>query len=305
MTLDVIVVGAGPAGLSAALILGRCRRRVLVLDTNRYRNAASRVMHGFLSRDGIDPEQLRQIARDQLAPYDTVSIERAEATQARRLDRVFEVTLADGRQLRCRKILLATGVVDLIPQIEGLDEMYGLSVFHCPYCDGWESRDQPLAVYSRTSNGVGLAVELTVWSRDIVLCTDGVAKLTDKHRARLTHHGISWRAEKIARLEGKEGQLERLVFADGETLERRVMFFSAGQRQGAALARQLGCTFTRKGAVCTGEYEATSIPGVYVAGDASKLVQLAIVAAAEGAQAAFAINTSLIKEELRQAGDGQ
>lgn len=298
MSLDVIIVGAGPAGLSAALILGRCRRRVLVLDTNRFRNAASRAMHGFLSRDGINPEQLRRIARAQLAQYDTVSLERAEATQARRSARGFEVRLADGRRLRCRKILLATGVVDLVPEVEGLEGMYGRSVFHCPYCDGWESRDQPIAVYSRTSNGVGLAVELTVWSRDIVLCTDGSVRLSDRHRARLTQHRIPWRREKIARLEGKKGQLERIVFADGQTLNRRVMFFSSGQRQGSDLASQLGCSFTRKGAVCTGEYEATTIPGVYVAGDASKLVQLAIVAAAEGAQAAFAINTSLIKEDL-------
>ena len=299
MSLDVIIVGAGPAGLSAALILGRCRRRVLVLDTDRPRNAAARAMHGFLSRDGINPQQLRQIAREQLAPYDSVALEQVEVVQARRIRDGFEVRLADGRRCRCRKLLLATGVVDYIPQVEGLAPFYGHSVFHCPYCDGWECRDQPLAVYSRTSNGVGLAVELTVWSNDIVLCTDGSARLSEKHRARLAHHRIPWRREKIARLEGKKGQLERIVFADGQTLDRRVLFFSCGQRQGSDLARQLGCTFTRKGAVCTGEYETTTIPGVYVAGDASRLVQLAIVAAAEGAQAAFAINTSLIKEEMR------
>ena len=299
MTLDVIIVGAGPAGLSAALILGRCRRRVLMVDTGRPRNASSRAMHGFLSRDGIDPRQLREIARAQLEPYDTVAFEQAEATKARRVRGGFEVRMADGRRLRCRKLLLATGVVDYVPDVDGLAPLYGRSVFHCPYCDGWESRDQPLAVYSRTANGVGLAVELTVWSRDIVLCTDGSARLSDRHRARLKFHRIPWRPEKIARLEGKDGQLERVVFTDGKTLDRRALFFSTPQRQGSDLATQLGCGFTRKGAVSTGEYEATSIPGLYVAGDASRLVQLAIVAAAEGAQAAFAINTSLIKEDLK------
>jgi thioredoxin reductase len=286
MSLDVIIVGAGPAGLSAALILGRCRRRVLVVDTDRPRNAASRAMHGFLSRDGINPQQLRQIARAQLEPYDSVTVEHAEATQARRVGGGFDVRFADGRRVRCRKLLLATGVVDYIPQIDGLAPLYGRSVFHCPYCDGWESRDQPIAVYSRSANGVGLAVELTVWSRDIVLCTNGSTRLTEKHRARLAFHRIPWRPEKIARLEGRKGQLERIVF-------------STPQRQGSDLAAQLGCAFTRKGAVSTGEYEATNIPGLYVAGDASRLVQLAIVAAAEGAKAAFAINTSLIKEDLK------
>jgi thioredoxin reductase len=294
---DVIIVGAGPAGLSAALILGRCRRTVLVLDTDRPRNAASHVMHGFLSRDGIDPAKFRRIARQQLTQYRSVKFARKEATAACKVEGGFEVTVADGKRLRCRKVLLATGVVDELPPVDGIDAFYGRSVFHCPYCDGWESRDQPLAVYSRTANGAGLALELTVWSQDIVLCTDG-ARLDAKHVARLARHNIPWRREPIARLEGTSGRLRRIVFDNGESLARRVMFFSMGQRQSSDLAHQLGCGFTRKGAVRTGEYEVTDIHGVYVAGDASKLVQLAIVAAAEGAQAAFAINKALIREEL-------
>ncbi|HUE86140.1 MAG TPA: NAD(P)/FAD-dependent oxidoreductase [Vicinamibacterales bacterium] len=297
MDYDVIIVGAGPAGLSAALILGRCRRKVLVLDTDRPRNAASHAVHGFLSRDGIHPQELRRLGRQQLRRYDSVKLARKEATQACAVRGGFEVTVADGKRLRCRKVLLATGVVDELPPLEGLAELYGRSVFHCPYCDGWESRDQPMAVYSRTANGVGLAIELTAWSKDIVLCTDG-ARIDPKHGERLERHTIPWRRDPIARLEGSRGRLRRIVFANGESLARRVMFFSVGQRQASHLAGQLGCGFTQRGAVRTGEYEVTDIPGVYVAGDASKLVQLAIVAAAEGAQAAFAINTALIKEDL-------
>jgi thioredoxin reductase len=294
---DVIIVGAGPAGLSAALILGRCRRRVLVLDTGRPRNAASHAMHGFLSRDGIHPEQFRRVAREQLTQYRSVKFARKEATAACQVDDGFEVTVADGKRLRCRKLLLATGVVDELPPVEGVEAFYGRSVFHCPYCDGWESRDQPLAVYSRTANGAGLALELTVWSKDIVLCTDG-ARLEPKHVARLERHNIPWRRDPIARLEGSRGRIRRIVFRNGDSLARKVMFFSMGQRQSSSLAHQLGCGFTHKGSVRTGEYEVTDINGVYVAGDASKLVQLAIVAAAEGAQAAFAINKALITEDL-------
>lgn len=297
MDFDVIVVGAGPAGLSAALILGRCRRRVLVLDTDRPRNGVSRQLHGFLTRDGVEPTELRRIARGQLAQYDSVTLEQREATRARAVDRGFEVTLADGATLRCRKLLLATGVVDELPEVEGLRDLYGRSVFHCPYCDGWESRDQPIAVYSRSAKGIGLALELRVWSRDLAFCSDGVS-LAPKHVRRLQQHGIPWYRGRIARLDGTDGQLERIIFRDGQTLERRVLFFQSGQRQGSDLAAQLGCRFTSKGAVRTGEYEVTDIPGVYVAGDASRLVQLAIVAASEGAQAAFAINKSLTTEEL-------
>ena len=297
MDYDVIIVGAGPAGLSAALILGRCRRNVLVLDSGRPRNAASHAMHGFLSRDGIAPTEFLRIARQQLTQYRSVKFARKRATRACHVKGGFEVTTTDGQTRRCRKLLLATGVVDELPPVEGIDAYYGRSVFHCPYCDGWESRDQPLAVYARSVNGVGLAIELTMWSRDIVLCTDGV-RIDTKHVDRLERYQIPWRRDPIARLEGTRGRLRRIVFDNGESLARRVMFFSMGQRQSSDLALQLGCGFTHKGAVRTGEYEVTDIPGVYVAGDASKLVQLAIVAAAEGAQAAFAINKALIREEL-------
>jgi thioredoxin reductase len=297
--LDVVVIGAGPAGLSAALILGRCLRRVLVVDTDKPRNAASRALHGFLTRDGIAPHELRRVARQQLAPYETVRIDHAEARRARRVGRAFEVTLDDGRRLRCRKLLLATGVLDEVPDLEGVDALYGRSVFHCPYCDGWEFRHQPMAAHARGTHGLGLALELRAWTDDLVLCTDGPAGLTAQHRRRLADNDIALREQRITRLEGKRGQLTGIVFADGETLARRVLFFGAGQRQSCDLASKLGCAFTRKGAVRTGKYEATNIPGLYVAGDASRLVQLAIVAAAEGAQAAFAINTALLQEDLR------
>jgi thioredoxin reductase len=293
---DVIVVGAGPAGLSAALILGRCRRRVLLLDTNRPRNYASHALHGFITRDGTHPRRFRRIAREQLRRYPSVKLVMKEATAARCLRQGFEITLASGEKVRTRKLLLATGVVDELPQIEGLDSLYGRSVFHCPYCDGWEARDRRLVVYSPRANGVGLAIELKLWSADITLCTDGF-RLSAQHVARLRRHRIPWYPQRIARLDGRRGRLRQVVFADGETLARDVMFFSTPQRQASNLAAQLGCGFTPKGAVRTGEYETSDIPGVYVAGDASKLVQLAIVAASEGAQAAFAINTDLIKED--------
>src|SRR5687768_7612451 len=144
---DVLIVGGGPAGLSAALVLGRCRRRVLVCDAGRPRNAASHGLHGFLTRDGIKPSEFLEIARQQLRPYDTVELKQTEVTSARRLANGFELTLANGESVSARKLLLATGVVDELPALDGLPDFYGRSVFHCPYCDGWEVRDQPLAIY--------------------------------------------------------------------------------------------------------------------------------------------------------------
>ena len=294
---DVIIVGAGPAGLSAALMLGRSRRRVLVCDTGRPRNAASRAMHGFLTRDGMPPSEFLKTAREQLRPYDTVEMRDIEVVQAECRDGRFHVTLQDGVRLAARKLLIATGVSDNVPTIPGFRELYGLGVFHCPYCDGWEVRDQPLAVYGRGARGLGLSLELTGWSRDIVLCTDGPSELAADDIARLTRNGIILREDRVARLEGT-GAVERIVFDTGETLPRRAVFFTTGQTPHSQLARTLGCEINEKGTVRTGKYEATHLSGLYVAGDASRAVQWVVVAAAEGAEAAFAINTDLLKEDL-------
>lgn len=295
---DVIIVGGGPAGLSAALILGRCRRRVLVCDAGSPRNAASHGLHGFLTRDGVAPAELLRIGREQLRPYDSVEFREGEVTDAKRVDGRFDVTLSDGTSLHSRKLLLATGVVDRVPEIEGFAAFYGRSVFHCPYCDGWEVRDQPLAIYGRGEHGLGLALELTAWSDDLVLCTDGPTELSAEDLERLSRQGIKFIGERIARLEGTDGLLERILLANGEAIARRALFFSTGQHQRSPLAAKLGCEFTSKGSVWTGTYEATNIRGLYAAGDATRLMQLAIVAAAEGAEAAFAINTTLLEEDL-------
>ncbi len=302
MTVDVVIVGAGPAGLSAALMLGRCRRSVLLCDAGRPRNYASHALHGYLTRDGIPPSEFLAIGRRELERYPTVEFRQVEVTDARcREDAGFDVTLATGDRVSARKLLLATGVMDNLPAIEGFPDLYGRSVFHCPYCDGWEVRDAGVAVYGRGARGLGLSLELTQWTRDLVLCSDGPCELDPDDRARLETHGIAIREDAIARLEGTDGALEHVVFASGERLARRALFFTTGQSQRSDLSVRLGCELNEKGTVRTGKYESTHLPGLYVAGDASRAVQWVIVAAAEGAEAAFAINTDLTKEDLRSA----
>jgi len=214
-----------------------------------------------------------------------------------RPDARFHVTLADGSEHTARKLLIATGVVDNVPDISGFRELYGISVFHCPYCDGWEVRDRRLAIYGRGARGLGLSLELTGWSRDLVLCTDGPSEIDADGLARLAQNGIAVREERVARLEGTPA-LERVVFTAGEPLQCHALFFTTGQTQQSQLAVGLGCEFNEKGTVRTGIYESTHLRGLFVAGDASRAVQWVIVAAAEGAEAAFAINTDLLKEDL-------
>lgn len=297
---DVVIAGAGPAGLSAALVLGRCRRSVLVCDNGHPRNEASQAMHGYLTRDGMPPLEFLRLAREELAQYTTVEIRDVTVTDARcGANSRFETTLENGELVESRKLLIATGVRDNLPEVEGMRALYGRSVFHCPYCDAWEVRDRPLAVYGRGEKGYGLALELTAWSGDILLCTDGPCGIEPDRIDRLARNGISVRQEKILKLEATDGILERIVFVEGPPAERRALFFTTGQYQQSALAIRLGCDFNDAGTVRTGKYESTHLPGLYVAGDASRAVQWVVVAASEGAEAAFAINTDLIREDLR------
>ena len=279
-------------------MLGRCRRSVLVCDSGKPRNARSTGLHGYLTRDGIAPSELLRIGKEEVARYPSVEFHGDEVTDVRRTSVGFTVVCLGGREFEARKLLLATGVVDELPEVDGLPELYGRSVHHCPYCDGWEWRGHPLAVYGRGDTGSALALGLTVWSDDVVLCTDGPEGLSADEEDKLAAAGVGVREEPIARLEGRAGMLERVVFADGESLPRRALFFASGQHQKSHLAQKLGARFNEKGTVETGSCESTNVPGLFVAGDSSKEAQFVIVAAAEGAEAAMAINKALLKDDL-------
>ena len=298
---DVLIVGGGPAGLSAALMLGRCRRRVAVCDAGRPRNAAAEHVHGYLTRDGVQPSELLRLGREQLAPYDVEFLSGAEVTDATCGDGGAGVTLADDARLCGRKLLLATGVVDELPHVEGLPALYGTSVHHCPYCDGWENRDRPLAVYGQPDAATTLALSLLTWSRDLVVCTDGV-KPGGKSRRRLSRYGIAVRAEKILRLESASGALQRIVFIRGAPLDRHALFFTTGQGQRSPLAERLGCRFDKHGHVKRDRKGRPGVRNLFIAGDAGGDVQFVVTAAAEGAKAAVAINAELQEEDRRAPG---
>ena len=292
---DVLIVGGGPAGLSAALLLARCTRSVVVVDAGEPRNARARALHGFPTRDGTPPAELLALARAELARYREVELLRGRAVAARRTGEGFEVALEDGRELAGRKLVLATGVEDELPEVDGIAGLYGTTVHHCPYCDGWEHRGRRLAAYGRDARG--LALELRGWSADVAWVAGGEARADRGERAELARLGVALDERRVVRLEGEDGRLSAVVFADGGRLERDALFFATGQHQRSSLALDLGAGEDEKGAVDTGEHEDCGVPGLYVAGDASAGEQMVLIAAAEGARAAIAIHRELMREE--------
>jgi thioredoxin reductase len=298
--LDVIIVGGGPAGLSAALVLGRCLRRVLVCDAGNPRNQPAKIFNGYLSRDGTTPGDFLEISRQELRRYqDTVELRKAEVTTIERGDRRFSATLKTGERFHARMLLLASGLADELPKIENLRQFYGQSVHSCPYCDGWEVRGQPLAVAGGDQAAADLAIEMLLWSRDIILCANGPLQCDAKTRQSLRRLDLRVIETPIARLEGTGGELTGVRFADASFLPRTALFFSPGQHQRSPFAEQLGLDVCQLDNCiqCGDNLTTTNIPGVYAAGNCSRGIQLVIGAVAEGMQAAFAINNALLEAD--------
>jgi thioredoxin reductase len=294
--VEAAIVGGGPAGLSAALVLGRSRRRVILFDDRAYRNQDSHALHGYLGFDGISPAVLRRRAREELSAYPDVELREVAVVDAARADGGFQLALADGGEVTCRALLLATGVVDELPSIDGAAALHGTRLFHCPYCDGWELRDQPLAAIGHPDDRGGeYALELCQWSRDLVLCTGGPARFSRDVAAALAARGVIVDERPLRALEADADGVT-LRFAAGEPRWRRAAFYHLGVRQRSDLARRLGCRFDARGGVEVDRHEATCVRGLYVAGDATRDVLLAIVAASEGASAAVMINAMLTSQ---------
>lgn len=291
---DVVIVGGGPAGLSAALMLGRCRRQVLVCDSGHPRNAASAAMHNFLTRDGTPPEEFLRIGREQLQPYPSVEYRSIEVIDAERVADHFEVLLADESRVNARTLLLATGLVDLLPPLEGIEQFYGKSVFQCGYCHGWEVRDLPLIIYGRGQIALVTALQLTTWSRDIVLCSNGPCELERRDLIKLAIHRIKVCETEIKRLEGNGSLLERVVFDDNLFLPCRAMFCAIQPRQTKLYEKFAHTPFPPTAT----PIQLPLAPGVYAAGDAY-FGRWVAGAVASGAEVAVMIHSTLLEEDLQ------
>lgn len=294
---DVVVVGGGAAGLNAALVLGRARRRTLLAHAGPTRNAPAEAAHYLFTRDGTPPADLVRIGLSQLERYG-VEVRNELVTDIVATGGGFRVSFGGDRQVEARRILLATGVEDILPEVEGLREMWGAGVFHCPYCHGWEVRDQPLGVYGRGEVAVALVTLLLGWTRDLVLFTDGPAELDAAHRERLARNGVVIREERVERLLGEGRHLRSVVLAGGEAVPRNGLLIRPPQRLRSDLAQRLGCPLREDGRIEADAMGHTPIAGVFVAGDAGPAMQTVVAAASSGATAAIVLNNELLEEEL-------
>jgi thioredoxin reductase len=256
------------------------------------RNARSTALHGYLTRDGVPPLEFLELGRHELRTYG-IEPRSDTVTHVERGPDGFEVTLQSGERVSARAVLLATGVQDDVPAIRGVSECYGISVHHCPYCDGWEVRDKRIAVLGETLSPAGLALSLKTWSERVIAFTNGRARVTATQRRQLGTYGIELHQGTIDRVEHDNGRLTAVLLSSGAAIPCDALFFTAPQRQQCNLARALGCEFTRSGTVKTDRLGTTCVPDLYVVGDASRDVQFVVVAAAEGAKAGVAINQAL------------
>jgi thioredoxin reductase len=292
--LDAVIVGGGPAGLSTALVLGRARRRVLVLDTERPANAVSQGgIGGLLAQTRVAPTDLRKAGREQLSEYPTVEVRKGAALAAEPLGDAFRIALDDGGSVRARALILAHGLRYDPPPLPGIEPLWGSSVFHCPFCDGWEVRDLRLAFHGNGPEAARSALFASGWSSDVVLCTDGPARL-EGERAALEAAGVRIREEPVRELVGQGGWLDRIEFMSGPAEHRDALFVRTTRDQPNDLAAALGCRLSAGGTIETDADGRTSVPGVYAAGDAATEYSRSVAnAIGTGSRVAYAVAVEL------------
>ncbi|MBD8837540.1 MULTISPECIES: NAD(P)/FAD-dependent oxidoreductase [unclassified Paenibacillus] len=291
--LDVLIIGGGPAGLNAALVLGRARKNVVVIDDETPRNWVTRETHGFVTRDGASPREFRKAAKEQIAAYPSVQFASDTATAITGNDGDFVIKTTQGASYRTRKILFAVGKKDLPLDINGLTEVYGKSAFVCPYCDGWELRDQSLVIIVSGDKALHMAKVISGWTTQYTICTNGSDSLTDEQREELKRHNVTVFDAPIQSINSEEGMVQQVVLNDGIAIPCTGVFFQPKLFTGSELPKAIGCEITESGTVIVDASGKTSVAGVYSAGDAASEMYQAITAASLGALSAVSINNEL------------
>ena len=299
MPHDAIIIGGSYAGLNAAMQLARARRRVLVIDDNRPRNRFAARAHGVMGRDGVPGSEIAAEARTQVAAYPTAAFRRGEVVNARRGSCGFEVDLADGGRVTGRRLMLAYGVQDILPDLPGVKERWGQTVLHCPYCHGYEIGGGPIGVLGAGPMSVHQAVMVAEWGQ-VVLFLDGKLEPDTDQSRMLARRGVIVEATPVAALEGEGPALDGARLADGRLIPLKAVFVGPRLRLNGDLAQALGCEIEETPIgqmIRTDDLKQTTVPGVFAAGDAARVMSNVTLAAADGVMAGIALHRSLIEED--------
>lgn len=295
---DVIIIGGSYAGLSAAMALGRALRNVLVINAGQPANRQTPHAHNFITHDGETPASISAKAKQQVLEYPTITFKTGIAVAASREGDLFVIATDAGETYTGRKLLFATGVVDVMPDIPGVAECWGISVLHCPYCHGYEVRNQPTAVLANGDIGYEFSKIINNWTKDLTLLTNGPSTLTTKQTAALQKHNITINQNPIISISQQNGYLNAVGFQDGSSLALNAMYAKLPFTQTCTLPHDLGCEFTDAGFIKVDEMQATSVNGIFAAGDNTTMFRSLTIAIAQGNKAGAMINHQLVSEDF-------
>nr|WP_207495516.1 NAD(P)/FAD-dependent oxidoreductase [Aridibaculum aurantiacum] len=295
---DVITVGGSYSGLAAAMALGRALRNVLVIDAGNPCNKQTPHSHNFLTNDGKTPKEIATLAKQQVLVYGSVSFMEGVATAGKRTPNGFEVQMQSGETFTARKLVFATGIKDTMPNIPGFSESWGISVLHCPYCHGYEVRQQKTGILANGDTGFELSSLISNWTKDLTLYTNGASTLTEQQTQKLDKHKISIVEAEISRLEHKNGYMENIVFKDGKMAPLKVMYARLPFVQHSSIPQALGCELTQDGYIIIDPAQRTTIPGVYACGDNTTRMRTVANAVSMGTTTGLMVNKELIEEEF-------
>ncbi|MGI4820182.1 MAG: NAD(P)/FAD-dependent oxidoreductase [Janthinobacterium lividum] len=293
--VDVVIIGGSYAGLSAAMALGRAIRQVLVLDSGKPCNQQTPHSHNFLTQDGSTPAAIAAQAKAQVLAYPTIQFRSEAAVEAQGEDNHFTVTTATGQVVQARKLLFATGVRDLLPALPGFVESWGISTIHCPYCHGYEYRDQPTGILLNGDMAFEQARLIHNWTKQLTIYTNGPSSLQPEQRQRLAAMQIDVVEAPVQRLAHHDGYLTHLELADGRALPLSALYARPPFEQHCPLPLTLGCTHTEAGHIAVDAFQKTSVPGIYAAGDATTMMRAVSMAVAAGGVAGAMLNRELLE----------
>ncbi|PZX50154.1 NAD(P)/FAD-dependent oxidoreductase [Algoriphagus chordae] len=295
---EVIIIGGSYAGLSAAMALGRSLRKVLVIDGGKPCNRQTPHSHNFLTQDGKTPAEISTIARKQVEQYDTVTFFSGFAVEGKKTDSGFEIKTEKGELFEGKKLILATGVTDIMPEIPGFAECWGISVIHCPYCHGYEVRNQKTGIMANGDFGYEFGKLITNWTEDLTIFTNGKSTLTEEQTAKLMAKGVQIIDTEIEQIEHTNGKIEQLILKDGSKLPLQALYAKADFVQNGNIPSSLEIELTDHGHIKVDMMQKTSIPGVYACGDNTTQFRSVSFAVSTGTMAGAACNKELVDAEF-------